>query len=257
MIPFFQFISVRLGPFTIYVWGTFAAIGFLLGFWVASRQFKRRGLDPKVVWDLAPWIVISAMVGSRLYAVFIDSPDYYLAHPNEILKIWTGGLSVAGGILAASATTMLLLHRRGLLHWPAIDSLAFALPLGLGCGRIGCFLIHDHQGTLTNMPWGVRYPDGVRHDLGLELMVFDFALFGFFLFMRRRRKLPNGFLLFAFLIAKSLARLLLDFERIWDGPLAEPRYGALTATQIVSIITLCAVAVFWFYRVRRHRGGFA
>ena len=249
MIPFFQFISFQLGPLTLYVWGMFAALGFLAAFWVAAKEAKRRGIDDAIVWDAAPWIVLSAMIGSRLYAVFIDSPDYYLAHPGEIIKIWSGGLSVAGGILAASATGFWYLWRRGMLRWDVVESFIFALPLGLGIGRIGCFLIHDHPGTLTHLLWGVRYPDGVRHDLGLELAVFDFALFGFFLFLRRR-KVPSGFYVFLFVVAKSLARLWLDFYRVWDGPLAEPRYGVLTATQYLGILVLCGTAIFYYNRSR-------
>ncbi len=252
MIPYFQIVSFSLGPFTIYVWGLFAALGFLIAFWVAAREVKRCGGDPSIVWDAAPWIVLSAMLGSRLYAVFFDYPEYYLANPSEIFRVWTGGLSVFGGIIAATLTGLWYLRRRGALNWAVVESFIFALPLGLGIGRIGCFLIHDHPGTLTNMLWGVRYPGGaipgvaggVRHDLGFELMVFDFALFGLFLFLRRRR-LPSGSFVLLFLSLKSIARLWLDFYRIWDGPLAEPRYGILTATQIVASITLCAVAIFF------------
>lgn len=269
MIPYFQFTSFSFGPFTIYVWGLFAALGFLVAFWIADRELKRRHIFPErtptavggsrratgssLVWDAAPWIVLSAMLGSRLYAVFIDYPDYYFAHPSEIINISSGGLSVFGGIIAATLTGLWYLKRRGALRWEVVESFVFALPFGIGIGRIGCFLIHDHPGTLTSMLWGVQYPDGVRHDLALELGIFDFVLFGVFLFFRRRN-VRTGFYVFSFLVAKSLIRLWLDFYRIWDGPLAEPRYGTLTATQIVASITLCAVAIFFLYRVRQRRG---
>ncbi len=227
----------------IYVWGICAAVGFLASFTVAARELRRRGIDPGIIWDLAPWIVISGLIGSRLYTVLLDSPDYYRSHLWEVPKIWAGGLSLFGGIIAGTATTLWLLHRRGMLRKDILDSMAFALPLGIGCGRIGCFLIHDHPGTLTHLVWGVRYPDGVRHDLGLELAVFDFALFALFLWIRRFKKVSNGFFIAAFIIIKSLARLWLDTYRIWDGPLAEPRYGVFTATQIIAIITLCITVV--------------
>ena len=54
---------------------------FITATWIAARRAKRIGLDPKLVWDVAVWIFIAAMVGSRVFHVLFYEPRYYIEHP--------------------------------------------------------------------------------------------------------------------------------------------------------------------------------
>ncbi len=112
-----------------------------------------------------------------------------------------------------------------------VDSAMFGLPLGIGIGRIGCFLIHDHPGTLTHFILGVRYPDGaISHAHGLYISIEGFLMFGLFCLLRMRpSNRPNIFLIL-FLILDGLTRLFLDFLRINDA-----RYFGLTPSQYAAI----------------------
>lgn len=49
-----------------------AAIFF--GTFVASRHVAHHGHDAGTIWDMLLWVLVPAIVGARLYYVFIQSP---------------------------------------------------------------------------------------------------------------------------------------------------------------------------------------
>jgi phosphatidylglycerol---prolipoprotein diacylglyceryl transferase len=230
MIPYFSLTEIPLGPITLHVWGLLLAIGFVVGSFAAGWVAKRRGLKTGIVYDLVPWLAIASMVGGRLGHVLFYEPAYFVAHPAEIFAIWHGGLSVFGGIFACIAVSIFYLHKKRVDLHSYADVLIFGLPFGKIFGRLGCFLIHDHPGTLTHTVLGVKYSNGeVRHDLGLYLALNAFLMSLFFIFLARRPR-RQGIYIVAFSLWYGTARFFLDFLRIVDV-----RYGGLTPGQYFSI----------------------
>ena len=62
MIPYFTLQSIAIGPFVLHLWGLMVALGLLGGAYEAARLARQRGLDSKIIWDVAPWIIIGAIV---------------------------------------------------------------------------------------------------------------------------------------------------------------------------------------------------
>lgn len=230
MIPYFSLTSFTLGPFTIYVWGLFVALGFMFGGAMAAWFARRRGASADVVWDLVAWMVAAGMIGGRLGHVLLYDPAYYLAHPIEIFAIWNGGLSVYGGFVLCAVVAIWRLRRQQVDVWRYADILAFGLPFGKWIGRIGCFFIHDHPGTATDFVLGVQYPDGItRHDHGLYLSINAFILAMVMLWLARKER-PTGFFLAVFSVWYGVTRFGFDFYRVIDV-----RYFGLTPGQYFSV----------------------
>ena len=245
MIPYVEWKTFALGPLTLQVWGLFAAFGIVAATVFARREATRTGLDAAKVETLAFWTVVLAFVGARIFHVAFYEPGYYLAHPTEILSVWKGGFSSFGGFFGALAAFLWRGRRLGLPFQATADVLAPAAALGLGCGRIGCFLIHDHPGTLAHGvgTWfAVRFPDGPRYDLGLLLGALDFALFAAFL-ATRRRSAPVGARFAWLLVAYAPVRFGLDALRTGDV-----RYLGLTPGQYGSL-ALLAIGLFFMRRI--------
>ncbi len=230
MIPFVEIKTIALGPLTIQVWGLMVALGILAGTATAARLAKRRGLDASVVWDVAVWIAVASMVGGRLFHVAFYDPATYLADPLQIVAIWKGGMSMFGGLVGATVAALWFLRRKKLDLLVYADTLCHGLPIGIGIGRIGCFLIHDHPGTLTHFVLGTKFPDGsVRHDLGLYESIYGFLLAIVFLVLARRNAKPPMYLI-VFLSTYGTFRFFADFLRIVDT-----RYLGLTPAQYLSV----------------------
>lgn len=230
MIPWVQWTVIHLGPIPIQVWGTLVALGFFFGALASAKMARSRGLQEKHIYDLAAWIVLTSMIFARLFHVVFYDPSFYLAHPAEIIAFWQGGLSMFGGFAGALIAAIIYFKRHKLdLHAHA-DTAIFGLPLGIFIGRIGCFLIHDHPGTLTHFIGGVRYPDGTRHDLGLYESISGLLLFVVFLLMAKK-KVMQGWYLIVFCFYYGISRFLMDFLRVVDV-----RYAGLTPGQYLSIV---------------------
>ena len=71
--------------------------------------------------------------------------------------------------------------------------LAPTVGLGIGLGRIGCFLNGCCFGTPTDLPWGVTFPEGsipdyIFHNQAIHPAQLYSSLYGFALFFLRRAK---------------------------------------------------------------------
>jgi phosphatidylglycerol:prolipoprotein diacylglycerol transferase len=145
---------------------------------------------------------------------------------------------------ASSLFSCIYIRRRGLSLLEYGDVLIWGLPWGCGVGRLGCFFIHDHPGTLTHFVLGVRHQNGeVRHDLGLYLSLIGFVTGILFLFLNRRPRRP-GFWWGTYMLIEGLVRFGLDFLRLNDT-----RYLGLTPTQYLAL----PLALGGIWLIRRAR----
>ena len=239
MIPYFYLPTINLGFFSLSTWGILAAVGFAVGIFVFWKMGRKWGINGDRILDLSFWIMLGAIVGARLGHVFFYNWIYYSSHLGEIIALWHGGMSLLGGMIGGGVCAVWKIRKYNLPLVKTLDALVFALPFGLACGRIGCFLIHDHPGTLTNFVLGVKYPDGVRHDLGLELLLVNIGLGITFLILGRRVR-RSGFFLTLFLLVYPPIRFLLDFLRVIDA-----RYVGLTPAQFGMIgLLILGLAIY-------------
>jgi phosphatidylglycerol:prolipoprotein diacylglycerol transferase len=89
-------------------------------------------------------------------------PMRAVCHPQQNCfhwaEFWAGGLTYYGGFLGASAAAWWLLRRDRFPFWKAADMAAFAVPLGLAFGRMGCLLAGCCFGAETSLPWALSFP---------------------------------------------------------------------------------------------------
>lgn len=247
MIPYIAASTYTLFGITFQVWGTFVALGYALATYLVWRRAKSRGLDAGFILDLAFWIFVAAFIGARVFHVLAYEPQYYLIHPWDAIDPRQPGYAMFGGFMGAFLMGFWLIRRRGYSFIEYADVALWGLPWGCGVGRIGCFLIHDHPGTLSHSLLAMKQPDGTsRHDLGLYLSLIGFGTGLLFLWLGRRER-GSGFWLGAFLLIEGITRFSLDFLRIQDV-----RYGGLTPTQWLSV-PLIGVAC-WILRRAHHQG---
>lgn len=235
MIPYFQYNLIILGPIPIQIWGLFVSLGLLVGILLAYYSAKRYLLSGEVILDLSIWAILGGLLGARIFHIVFYEPVYYIQYPWDILKFWQGGASSLGGFVGTGLAVYIFVKLR---HFtlkeilPYIDIASVSLWLGWGIGRIGCFMIHDHQGKLSNFFLAVNFPSGARFDLGLMDSLLGFALFIiYFLLFKKLVKIHWGLVTIFSFMDYAIVRFLLDFLRATDLPNSDVRYLFLTPAQ--------------------------
>ncbi|HEB01467.1 MAG TPA: prolipoprotein diacylglyceryl transferase [Candidatus Portnoybacteria bacterium] len=246
MIPFKVYDQINIGPVVIYTWGLMVGLAFIAALLLILWQTKRKKINLEQILTLVIFVFIGAFLGARLFYV-LEHLAYFLENPLESLKLWAGGLSFYGGLIGATFLGWLYLKKVRLNFWSVADMVAPALALGIFIGRIGCSLINDHLGSLTNLPWAIKYIDGtIRHPVAEYLSLNGLVLF-FFLWLISRKVKKEGFLFIIFLFWYSISRFLLDFTRCYDLPSCDPHFWGLTTSQYFSL-GLLILASCLFYK---------
>lgn len=248
MIPWFQWTTVHIGPIPIQVWGFFVAVGMMAALTIIWKRSRRYGLNEDAMADLAFWIILSGFFFARLFHVALYEPAFYAAHPEEIIKIWHGGVSSFGGGIGAIVAFFIFVKKRRIpkSDWIRIaDLLSFSALFGWIIGRIGCFMIHDHLGAHSNCPLAMKTPDGPRFDMALLEILGLLPLAVYFFWIKNKKK-REGFFTSLLFIYYGVLRFFLDFLRATDIPNADVRYAGLTPAQYGCII-LVAFGV-WIIR---------
>ncbi len=247
-------VLVQIGSFRIYSYGVFVAIGFLAALWVSGREIARRGMDREKFFDMGFWVVLSAIVGARMFHVLVYWRQYAEA-PWEIFKLWNGGLVFYGGFIAATAVCILYLRKHRMPFLPVADASALGIPLGLAFGRLGCTSAGCCFGKPTTLPWAVTFTDPAclaplhvpLHPTQIYESIGGFAIFGFLYVTRDRFKTP-GMLFWTMLIlygaARSFFEIFRDDPRGFLGPFSESQVisAVLITYAIVSILRARAKA---------------
>ena len=94
-------IAFQIGPFAVRWYGLLIAAGVMLGTTLAHREALRRGQDPDKLLNLIVVVVLSALLGARLYYVLFNW-DYYGTQLSKVFAIWEGGLAIHGGLIAGA-----------------------------------------------------------------------------------------------------------------------------------------------------------
>jgi len=135
------------------------AVGFLIALYLAVRQAKKEGIPSDRIIDLGFYILLAAIVGSRLLFILING-GYYLNNPMAVFKIWEGGLVFYGGVLLAVPTAIWYVKKNNLDLWTTADIFAPSIAIGHAFGRLGCFFAGCCFGkTAETLPWGIIFTD--------------------------------------------------------------------------------------------------
>ena len=146
----------HIGPFALHTYGVFVATAFLAAIGLALREARIVNEDADRILDLCFYVIIAAIVGSRILYVVINWPTFQ-EDPVEIIRIWHGGLVFYGGFIAALLTALWYIRTRGLSTWKTADILAPPIAFGQFVGRIGCFFAGCCYGKPCKLPWAVTF----------------------------------------------------------------------------------------------------
>ncbi len=212
-------ILFKIGPITIYTYGVLIATAFFLGLALAARQASVEGEDPQKIMDLSFYILISAIVGSRLLYIVVEYKEY-ISNPLRIFKVWEGGLVFYGGFIMAMAVVIIYVRRHEMNLWKVGDILAPSVAIGQGVGRLGCFFAGCCYGRETDVPWAVIFKDPNTlapmdvhlHPTQLYDSANGFIIFTALIILRKFKKF-DGQLFWTYTLLYAVGRFIVEIFR--------------------------------------------
>ena len=240
-IPRIEFFNWAIGPIPIRMYGLMIGIGFLLAMYVASRRAKKEGLDPDRIMDMGVYILLAAIIGSRILYVLTTLQDFS-ANPLDVFAIWKGGLVFYGGLLAAVPIGIWYVRKHAMPVWKTADVVAPSIALGHAFGRLGCFFAGCCYGAPCSGPVCITFSDA--HSLApLGVPLFptqlmesggEFLIFGVLMVLWQHRKF-DGQLFWFYPLFYSVLRFSIEFFR---GDAVRGLYfgGVVSTSQIIAVL---------------------
>lgn len=248
-------------PFELYTYGLMVATAILLGTWITKIELDRKyreGLvghieikekgkkgrtktvktSPSVlVWTIMILAAFFGVVGAKLFHI-LDNFGRFIEDPTPFLL--TGdGLTFYGGLIVGAAAVLLYARHKKVNIGALFDSIAPAVMLAYGVGRIGCYLAGDGDwgvcSSLADKPawipaflWSETFPNnylgidilaqcGPGYDGVYPTMLYEFGmgvlLFGV-LWAMRRHPFQHGWLFMAYFVLAGIQRFTIELIRV-------------------------------------------
>ncbi len=246
------FEGFAFGPIYIHTWGLAVALGFLLAIRLAGAKLKllkKNGriaelalFDEKIILNFSFNLIFAILIGSRLLFIVEEWP-VFTKDFRAVFRIWEGGFSLFGGVIAALSYGYWWARKNKLSFWLLGEIFTPAWIFGLAIGRTGCFFIHDHLGKPTDLPWRMLIDGAYRHEPALYEAIFLIAI-GFLLYFKQKKKRTKNIFLLS-LLFYVFGRFWLDFFRAEEIAGGDSQWLNLTFAQWISLGTVMIAFLYY------------
>jgi len=144
----------------VYGYGLMLVVAFLVCAYVARAMAGRIGLDGEAFINAALIAMLTGIVGARVSDVLENWHEFFNPQRSVIeglfdaVNIRSGGLTFYGGFILATPCCIVYGIRKRLPILRSMDIVAPVLMIGLGLGRIGCYLNGCCYGELCRPSFG-------------------------------------------------------------------------------------------------------
>lgn len=249
------YLAFSILSFDIHWYGIIMAFAILCGIFavifIRNKFYKEISIDS--ICDISLILIIWGIIFARLYYVVLDY-DYFLRHPNEILAIWNGGISIQGAIIGGliGFYEYYLMHNINFFKYA--DLLSFGVIVGQIVGRWGNFFNSEAFGLPCNLPWKLYIPYANRplefkgfeyfHPTFLyESILNIFVLLVMLLVLYKFPKRKNGVIFCLYLILYSIVRIIIETFRV-DSVLS---FGIFHVAHIMAILFILFAIFLLFF----------
>ncbi len=252
------------GNLTIHFYGVIIMTGAILAAVLAARLAKKNGMDPEVIWDVFPWVLIAGIIGARLWHIFtppasslINGRNPYFIYPLEALKVWKGGLGIPGAVIGGAVALLIYCKVKKSSFGKWVDVIAPGLALAQAIGRWGNYVNQEVYGLPSNLPWAIYIEPGYRlpgyenishyHPTFLYESIWNLLNMGLLLFLGKRfkNKWKDGDIFLVYLMFYAVGRFVLEFVRIDYSPIA----GININQTLMAVVFIFAGFLFTLHRL--------
>lgn len=154
---------IDLGFPRIRYYGLMFVISFIIGYYIIKKILEKEK-QPEAWLDTLLWyMMIGIIVGARLGHCLFYQPEYYLANPIEILKVWEGGLASHGAGIGIIVSMFIFSRKvaKKPMSWIG-DRIVIVVALGALFIRLGNLANSEIYGDATGTEYGFVYVQDTR-----------------------------------------------------------------------------------------------
>lgn len=248
--PYIHDIDPIMGTiFGVHLWwyGFSYTLGFFNAFKFIGKRRSGLALTEIQVYELTIIIAIGVLIGGRAVEVVFYEWPFYRENLELIPAYWLGGMASHGLLIGGLAAVWIFcrIYKKPFLLMT--DALAGPAAFILGAGRIGNFIDGQILGSITDVPWAVKFPDaeGYRHPVVLYDGIKNMLIIPVLMLVGRRDP-PQGFVTGLFLFLYSFLRIPVDLFREYPTSLLGLATGqalniALSVVGLAIITSVCAL----------------
>ena len=241
--PYIHNIDPIIGTiFGIHLWwyGLSYTLGFFNAFNFINKRREKLSLTGPQVYDLCLLITVGVLIGGRLVEVVFYEWEFYSQNLTLIPAYWLGGMASHGLLIGGLAAVWIFCRITGHPFLVMTDVMAAPASFILGAGRIGNFIDGQILGSVTSVPWAVKFPDaeGFRHPVVLYDGIKNLLIIPVLLVVGRRN-LPAGFVTGLFLFLYSFLRIPVDVFREYPTSLL----GLATGQALNIVLSVIGLAI--------------
>ncbi len=227
-------ILFEIGRFKFYSFGTFIALGTIIGGILIFRATKYRKLKTHHLFDTILYTLLFSLIGARLTYYFIYSNQFQNFW--QVLYFWQGGLVALGGIVVGFLTYLYFIRKEKDSVWQSLDIAALGLLAAWAVGKFGCFLSTCSIGRPTDSFLAVNGVFPIDIFSAVWAIIVGVLLFRTWL----TRRLSNGVVFFLALEGLFLGELLIKTLRA-DFAGSNGRVEALVYLALIVLVYI----LFW------------
>jgi phosphatidylglycerol:prolipoprotein diacylglycerol transferase len=222
--------------------GVMLAIAFLVGTWICQVRMNEEGLDGELASVFLLYIMFGGIAGSKLYFAIDVSLRTDLDFWDLLLS--RDGITFYGGLIGGFLMGWLACRIHGVPLKMFTDCCAVTLLVGQALGRIGCFLVGDDYGKVTDLPWGMAFPEGAPPTLEPvhPTMLYECAWLALGAFVLWKRRFRSPALWAEYMIWNGVGRFPIEFLRV-----NEPVLVGLTEPQVIATLLVLSGAALWVH----------
>lgn len=145
-------------------YGVVLVLAVVSAVYLSARRARQMGVDPELIYSASFWLFVCGIIGARLFYV-IQYRDQFRGETLretlfQLINVSQGGLVVYGSLIGGGAALAWFIWRHKLPALATVDIFVPSVILGMGIGRLGCFLNGCCFGGPSDLPWAVCFPQG-------------------------------------------------------------------------------------------------
>lgn len=147
----------HLGAVPVRAYALCMVAGVVAGLWLTDRRYRSATGRRGVILDIATVAVPVGFVGARIYSVLADFDLYFGPGRDwtDILRVWEGGMGVAGAVAAGALAAWAYCRRTGIEVGPVALAAAPALAVAQAISVWGNWFSQELYGRPSGLPWAV------------------------------------------------------------------------------------------------------